>query len=199
MGEDKQQLQNHRNQQVAEGMETSLTVWQYRKAGLSFAQIARQMDMSRSGVHDAFKRAVKMFRDELREEVSDHVQLQIARLEDVASFQFRVMNNVKAKPKDGEEEPPDFTPEERLTAARDIVRTSESLRKMLGLDQPEDHRFAVAVGSLEEMSGAELWKEHDAAAAPLRTMPKELQRAVIEGAVVSEESVPTTTEEVADG
>lgn len=183
-------------QRIADGIETSVKVWEMKKAGLSFRQIATQLGMSPSGTHEAYKRVIKQMKEELAENAEDWLQLQLARMEEVAAFQFRVMKGMDIRSpelkerhrREAEErgEDPDKlevplsalpTIEERLGASRDLVKTGESLRKMLGLDAPEksDLRVTGVVGTIDltELGPEELLRETQTLGTGLRTLPAE--------------------------
>lgn len=190
-------------QREAEGLETSAKVWELRKAGLSFRQIGQQLGLSASGAHEAYKRVIRQLREELAENADDWLHLEIGRIEEAVAFQIRVMRGMDVRPKElrerdpvkeGEdptnpdaerETPPLAFPsiEERLAAARDVVKTGESLRKMLGIDAPEKSdvnvRGLVGTIDLTELAGEELAKETGALVAGLKTLPEEAARALL--------------------
>lgn len=189
-------------QRKAEGLETSAKVWELKKAGLSFRQIGQQLGMSPSGAHEAYKRVIRALKEELAENADDWLHLQIGRLEESVAFQIRVMRGLDVRPKElrdrdpikeGEEgkENPEREPsvlafpsvEERLAAARDVVKSGESLRKMLGIDAPEksDVNLHGLVGTVDltELGGEELEKETGALVAGLKTLPADAARALL--------------------
>lgn len=191
-------------QREAEGLETSAKVWELKKAGLSFRQIANQLGLSPSGAHEAYKRVIRQLKEELAESADDWLHLHIGRLEEVVSLQIRVARGMDVRPQElrdrdpileedkGKENPRREVPatayptiEERLAAARDIAKTGESLRKLLGIDAPEksDVRVQGIIGTvnLAELGGEELLKEADALGAGLKTLPKEKMRELVEG------------------
>jgi hypothetical protein len=182
-------------QRKAEGLETSAKVWELKKAGLSFRQIGLQIGLSPSGAHEAYKRVIRALKEELAENADDWLHLEIGRLEEAVAFQIRVMRGLDVRPKElkerdpikeGEEDkenperetPPLVFPsiEERLAAARDVVKSGESLRKMLGIDAPEksDVNLTGIVGTVDltELAGEELEKETGALIAGLKTLPE---------------------------
>lgn len=215
-------LRNHNARREIQGIETSAKVWELKKAGLSFRQIAAQLDMSQSGVHEAYKRVIRNLKDELAENADDWLHLQIGRLEEVVSFQIRVMRGMDVRPKEvrgrrasssNEDMDPEEaereesvlaypTIEERLAAARDVVKSGESLRKMLGIDAPErsdvNVRGVVGTVDLTELAGPELEKETKALVAGLRTLSTEAQKALVAGDEDTIDSAPISEETVDD-
>lgn len=192
-------LRRHNAQKEAEGLETSAKVWELKKAGLSFRQIGLQLGLSPSGAHEAYKRVIRNLQQELAENADDWLHLQIGRLEEVVAFQIRVMRGMDVRPKElkerdpvkegGEEGEREVSVlafpsiEERLAAGRDIVKSGESLRKMLGIDAPEKSdvnlRGMVGTVDLTELAGKELEKETIALVAGLKTLPEDAARALL--------------------
>lgn len=186
----------------AEGLETSAKVWELRKAGLSFRQIGQQLGLSASGAHEAYKRVIRNLKEELAENAEDWLHLEIGRMEEVAAFQIRVMRGMDVRPKElrdrdpikegeeNKENPQREVPatafpslEERLAAAAAVVKTGESLRKMLGIDAPEKSdvnvRSLVGTVDLTELAGEELARETGALLSGLRTLPDEQARTLL--------------------
>ncbi len=189
---------------VAQGLETSAKVWEMKKAGLSFRQIGAQLGLSPSGAHEAYKRVIRGLKEELAENADDWLHLQIGRLEEVVAFQIRVMRGMDVRPKElrerdelrkrdsngeddeGEREISELafpSVEDRLAAARDVVKSGESLRKMLGIDAPEKSdvhvRGVVGTVDLTELAGEELEKETAALVSGLKTLPDDQVKALL--------------------
>lgn len=158
--------------------ETRVQIWELRIAGRSIGQIAKQMGLAKSTVHQHLKNTVRELEDEIREHALDWTHLLIGRTERIAGLQYQTAMGLI---KDGEgEDAPKPSLELRLQAARDLLRTIESTRKMMGLDAPERHEVAsVSAVELRELSGPDLAREVGGLLSGMRTMdPGALERAL---------------------
>lgn len=214
------------SQREAEALELSVQVWELRKAGLSQSQIAKQLDIKPSKVRAAYERVINRMKQELGENAEAWIQLHIARLEEAVAFQMRVMKGFDVRPIAIKERDPvrdDVNPDdyederdiprevpvtaypsidERLSAARDIVKSGESLRKLLGIDAPERKEVALTgvVGSvdLRELGGEELVKETNLLLSQLRTRDPEQVKELVASTTPSVEAEEYDAEVVED-
>lgn len=167
--------QNQANADAAK--ERRAQIWQYRILGYSQRKIARVMNLSPSTVNEHCKRAVQEFEAQTADFVQQWSTLMTERTEEIVAFQFQVMTNQKPPGWDKAHGPDSDDPREwegydvetRLSAARDLIKTLESLRKQLGIDAPEKHAVAVAAVDLRDVSGEELVRETGSLLAGLRT------------------------------
>lgn len=106
-----------------ERAEEIVTMLRMRRAGADYASIAKHFHVSRETVHRKVKQALQELP---REEASELRSLEAAKLD---YAETRLQNAVN----DGD-----------VQAINALVRLSESRRKLLGLDMPEQHEVKVS-------------------------------------------------------
>lgn len=94
-----------------------------RRAGASFAAIGRQFGISQHTVHDKIKAAIA---DMPKEEASELRSLEAQKLD---FAETRLQDQIRAG---------------NVPAINALVRLSESRRKLLGLDMPEQHEVKIS-------------------------------------------------------
>lgn len=137
--------------------------------GLNYKQICDQLGYkSTASAHAAVKRAL---RDLYPFEHGEQVQIEMARLDDVFRTLYRVMHTRHLATNGGRliTGPDGVTPliddGPVISAALGIVRTSESVRKLLGTDAPSRARVQVITQEDVDAEYAELMREEAAAEA----------------------------------
>lgn len=104
--------------------------------GLSFEEIADRIGVTRPGAWKAYRRALDAIRELIDpDEVQEHVQLQLHRLDRAVGVAMSIADDAAA------------SPDVRLRALDRLIRAEERRSRLLGLDRPQ--RTEVGIHSFE--------------------------------------------------
>ena len=108
----------------AESREHAWQALAYRKAGLTYRQIAVRLQCSLGGAHKYVTSALAELRSEVLESARDLREIEVAKLDDL---ELRLRRRLK----------PGCSDADCTKLATAILKISESRRKLLGLDAPQ--------------------------------------------------------------